>query len=276
MAKKKNALKVRDLNVFYGNNHAVQHVDMDIEKHKVTALIGPSGCGKSTYLRSINRMLDLVAVARVEGEIVLDGKNVLDPDYDTISLRRKVGMVFQQPIPFPKSIYENVAYGLRVQDTSSFIEKIQARFSQKKLSGAVLEKSEDAIDQTVVRCLKEVALWEEVKDRVHSSAIGLSGGQQQRLCIARAIAVSPQILLLDEPCSALDPISTNKIEELVLKLKKKYTIIMVTHNMQQARRISDSTAFFHLGKVIEYEKTKQLFEKPRHELTQNYVRGDFG
>lgn len=272
----KHAITVRDLNVYYGDNHAVRGVDMAIERNKVTALIGPSGCGKSTYLRSINRMLDLVASARVEGDIMIQGQNILEASYDTIALRRQVGMVFQQPIPFPKSIYENIVYGLRVQDKTPMHVRILNSFRAQKYTGDELESSEVELDQLVVRCLKEVALWDEVKDRVHSSALGLSGGQQQRLCIARAIAVSPDILLLDEPCSALDPISTRKIEELILELKKKYTIVMVTHNMQQAKRISDKVGFFHLGSLVEFGTAKKIFEKPAHTLTREYVRGDFG
>jgi len=270
-------ITVKKLNVWYENVQALDNVSMSIPKNKITALIGPSGCGKSTFLRSLNRMLDLIPEARYSGAAKFRGQNILDPDIDVIALRRSIGMVFQTPTPFAKSIYDNIAYGLQVQGYKKNTPgKFFDLFSNRKLSADELEKSSHPLDQAVVRSQKEVALWDEVKERIHGSALRLSGGQQQRLCIARAIAVTPDVLLLDEPCSALDPISTHKIEQLLLKLKENYTIVIVTHNMHQARRISDFVGFFHLGKVEEFGKTRDIFERPKKQITANYVRGDFG
>jgi len=242
------------LNFFYGNFQALHGVSLDFYKNQVTALIGPSGCGKSTFLRCLNRMNDLIAVSRVEGEILLDGENIYAPAVDVVALRSRIGMVFQKPNPFPKSIFENIAYGLRVN--------------------GVRDKA--FIEDRVKKSLQQAALWEEVKDRLHDSALGLSGGQQQRLCIARALAVEPEVLLMDEPCSALDPIATQKIEELIHELKEKYTIIIVTHNMQQAARVSDVTAFFYIGKLIEVDETDTLFTRPKLKQTEDYITGRFG
>ena len=227
---------------------------MDIMKNKVTALIGPSGCGKSTFLRSLNRMNDLISSFKYEGEILLDDQNIFDKQFDIVELRKKVGMVFQKPNPFPKSIYENLVYA----------PKLHGETNKKKL------------DEIVESSLKAVALWDEVKDKLHQSALGLSGGQQQRLCIARAISINPEILLMDEPTSALDPISTAKIEELIVELAKNYSIVIVTHNMQQAMRISDKTAFFYLGQMVEFDDTKKIFTNPEKVETQNYITGRFG
>lgn len=248
------ALDVRNLNIYYGDNHAVKDVSMAIEKNKVTALIGPSGCGKSTFLRSINRMNDLIPSSRVDGTIQYDDVNLLDKQIDVVALRKEIGMVFQKPNPFPKSIYNNLTYALRYYG-----------MKQKKVLDEVVEES-----------LRKAALWDEVKDRLHESALSLSGGQQQRLCIARSLTMKPNILLLDEPASALDPIATSKIEDLILELKKDYTIIIVTHHMKQASRISDKTAFFLNGELIEYGKTKQIFTNPHEEQTENYISGRFG
>ncbi|MCS6988309.1 MAG: phosphate ABC transporter ATP-binding protein PstB [Chloroherpetonaceae bacterium] len=248
------ALSIRNLNFYYGQNQALFDVSLDIRKGEVVALIGPSGCGKSTLLKAINRIHEVSTEARIEGEILLDGKNIYDADTDVTLLRRRVGMVFQKPNPFPKSIYDNIAYGLN----------IVGGFSKSQ------------IDQTVERCLKQAALWDEVKDRLHKNALGMSGGQQQRLCIARALATEPEIILMDEPCSALDPISTQKIENLIEDLKSRYTIIIVTHNMQQAARVSDRTAFMMQGKLIEYDETGVIFTKPSQKLTEDYITGRFG
>lgn len=248
------AIDVKDLSLYYGSKQALKNINLQIPAKQVTAFIGPSGCGKSTLLRCFNRMNDLVDDCRVEGEITLDGKNIYDVDVDVAKLRRRVGMVFQKPNPFPKSIYENVAYGLR-------------------LSG--LNKKR-ALDEAVEWALKGAALWEEVKDRLNDSALGLSGGQQQRLVIARAIAIEPEVILLDEPCSALDPISTLKVEELITELKRRYTIVIVTHNMQQAARVSDYTAFMYLGDLIEYGATDRLFTKPAKKQTEDYITGRYG
>ncbi len=247
-------LLVRDLNLWYTDNHALKDVQMDIEEHKITALIGPSGCGKSTFLKTINRMNDIIDGVRIEGNILLDGENIYDPKVDVTILRKKIGMVFQKPNPFLMSIYDNVAYGPRIHGI----------------------KSKTDLDEIVESSLKAAALWEETKDRLKKSAMGLSGGQQQRLCVARAIAVAPEILLMDEPTSALDPISTLKIEDLMLDLKEKYTVIIVTHNMQQAARISDNTAFFLLGEMIEYGLTKDIFYVPKDKRTEDYISGRFG
>lgn len=249
-----NIIQVKDFHFFYGNYEALRGINMEIMKNRVTALIGPSGCGKSTFLRSINRMNDLIEGARYEGEIFLEGKNVFMKDYNLVELRKKVGMVFQRPNPFPKSIYNNVVYAA-------------------KLHG---EKQKDVLDEIVEISLKSVNLWEEVKDKLNHSALSLSGGQQQRLCIARAISIKPEILLMDEPTSALDPISTAKIEELIGGLAEKYSIIIVTHNMQQASRISDMTAFFFQGELVEFSRADQMFTTPSYKKTEDYILGRFG
>lgn len=244
---------IEKLNLHYGAFHALKDISMQIDEHQITAFIGPSGCGKSTFLKTLNRMNDLVENVKIDGKVELDGKNIFK-DMDAITLRHKVGMVFQQPNPFPKSIYDNVAYGPRIF--------------------GITKKSD--LDEIVERSLKQAAIWDELKDRLHKSALGLSGGQQQRLCIARTLAVEPEVILMDEPTSALDPISTSKIEDLAMELKDKYTIVIVTHNMQQAARISDKTAFFLLGEVVEYNKTGDLFANPRDERTESYITGRFG
>ena len=249
-----NKLEIKDLNLYYGDFHALKNIQMDIEEKKITAFIGPSGCGKSTLLRSINRMNDLVEGCRIEGQILLDGKNVYDKSMDINMLRKRVGMVFQKPNPVPMSIYDNIAYGPRTHGIHN----------RKKL------------DEIVEKSLRDAAIWDECKDRLKKSALGLSGGQQQRLCIARALACNPEVLLMDEPTSALDPISTSHIEDLVLELKKEYTVVIVTHNMQQALRISDNTAFFLLGDMIEYGPTEQIFSVPKDKRTENYITGRFG
>ncbi|MDR2022498.1 MAG: phosphate ABC transporter ATP-binding protein PstB [Hungatella sp.] len=242
------------LNLYYGTNHALKDVNLKLYTNKITAFIGPSGCGKSTYLKTLNRMNDLVPSVRIEGEVLLDGENIYDPRVDTTLLRKKIGMVFQQPNPFPMSIYDNIAYGPRIH--------------------GIKNKSE--LDDIVERSLKGAALWDEVSDRLKKSALGLSGGQQQRLCIARALAVEPEVLLMDEPTSALDPISTLKIEDLMDELKEKYTVAIVTHNMQQATRIADYTAFFLVGEVVEYASTTELFTAPEDKRTEDYITGRFG
>ena len=254
MANEQVAIDVPGLNLYYGDKQALFDVQMTIPKQRVTAFIGPSGCGKSTLLRTFNRMNDLVDGCRVEGEINLDGNNIYRKGEDVAELRRRVGMVFQKPNPFPKSIYENVVYGLRIQG-----------INQKRV-----------LDEAVEWSLKNAALWDEVKDRLHDSALGLSGGQQQRLIIARTVAVQPEALLLDEPCSALDPISTLKVEELIYELKSKYTIVIVTHNMQQAARVSDYTAFMYMGKLIEFGDTDTLFTNPAKKQTEDYITGRYG
>lgn len=246
-------IQVRNLNLYYGDNQALKNINIDLEENKVTAFIGPSGCGKSTFLRTINRMNDLIDNVKIEGEIFVDGEDIYRSK-DVIALRTKVGMVFQKPNPFPMSIYDNIAYGPRLHGI----------------------KDKKSLDEIVEKSLKGAALWDEVKDRLKKSALGLSGGQQQRLCIARTIAVSPEIILMDEPTSALDPISTNKMEELMEDLKKKYTVIIVTHNMQQAGRIADKTAFFLNGEIIEYGDTEDIFYKPRDKRTEDYITGRFG
>ena len=247
-------ISVENLNLHYGENHALKDVNMEIADHAITAFIGPSGCGKSTFLRCLNRMNDLVDGCRVEGKVILDGEDIYDKRVDTTLLRKKVGMVFQQPNPFPMSIYDNIAYGARLHGI----------------------KNKKELDEIVERSLQGAAIFEEVKDRLHKSALGLSGGQQQRLCIARALAVSPEVLLMDEPTSALDPISTLKIEELMETLKKKYTVVIVTHNMQQAARVSDDTAFFLVGEVIEKNATSEIFARPQDKRTEDYITGRFG
>ena len=247
-------ITVENLNLHYGENHALKNVNMEIADHAITAFIGPSGCGKSTFLRCLNRMNDLVEGCRVEGKVILDGEDIYDKRVDTTLLRKKVGMVFQQPNPFPMSIYDNIAYGPRLHGI----------------------KNKKELDEIVERSLQGAAIFEEVKDRLHKSALGLSGGQQQRLCIARALAVSPEVLLMDEPTSALDPISTLKIEELMETLKKKYTVVIVTHNMQQAARVSDDTAFFLVGEVVEKNATSEIFARPKDKRTEDYITGRFG
>lgn len=247
-------LQVNNLNLFYGQARALKDINLTIPEKRVTAFIGPSGCGKSTLLRCFNRMNDLVDICRIEGEILMDGQNIYAPGVDVSELRRQIGMVFQKPNPFPKSIYENVAYGLRLQGVND----------------------KRVLDEVVERSLKGAALWSEVKDRLHDNAFGLSGGQQQRLVIARAIAIEPEVLLLDEPASALDPISTLKIEELINELKDKYTIVIVTHNMQQAARVSDYTAFMYMGDLIEFDATNKMFTHPEQKQTEDYITGRFG
>jgi phosphate transport system ATP-binding protein len=247
-------MRVSHLNFYYGKAQALHDISLNIKKSQVTALIGPSGCGKSTFLRCLNRMNDLIPSGRVEGEILFDDFDINAPSVDVVMLRRRVGMVFQKPNPFPKNIFENVAYGLRVNGV----------------------KDKSFIESRVEESLKKAALWDEIRDRIHESALGLSGGQQQRLCIARALAVEPEILLMDEPASALDPIATQKIEDLIGELKENYTIIIVTHNMQQAARVSDMTAFFYMGKLIELDETDTLFTRPRLKQTEDYITGRFG
>lgn len=247
-------IQVNKLKLYYGEFLALKKVSLDVQQNSVVALIGPSGCGKSTFLKTLNRMNDLVDNVRIEGEVLLDGQNIFHPDVDVVMLRKRVGMVFQRPNPFPMSIYENIAYGPRIHGVND-----------KKQLDIIVEKS-----------LQDAALWEEVKDRLHQSAMGISGGQQQRLCIARLLAVEPEVLLMDEPCSALDPISTMKIEELVTELKMKYTIVMVTHNMQQAARVSDYTAFFLNGELVEHERTDAIFTRPQDKRTEDYITGRFG
>lgn len=247
-------ISAKHLNLYYGENHALKDINMDIKKNAVTALIGPSGCGKSTFLKSLNRMNDLVENVKITGEITLDNENIYDENVDTTLLRKKIGMVFQQPNPFPMSIYDNIAYGPRIHGI----------------------KSKAKLDEIVEESLRGAAIFDEVKDRLKKSALGLSGGQQQRLCIARALAVQPDVLLMDEPTSALDPISTLKVEELMEDLKKKYTVVVVTHNMQQATRVSDETAFFLVGEVVEFDKTETIFSNPKNKKTEDYITGRFG
>ena len=247
-------ITVNDLNLWYGSTQALHHVSMEIPEKSITALIGPSGCGKSTFLKTLDRMNDLVPGVRIEGTVRYDGRDIFAPDVDVNELRRQVGMVFQKPNPFPMSIYDNVAYGPRTHGV----------------------RNRAKLDEIVEQSLRSAAIWDEVKDRLKKNALGLSGGQQQRLCIARALAVEPEVLLMDEPTSALDPISTSRIEELAMELKKDYTIVMVTHNMQQAARISDKTAFFLLGEVIEYGETESLFTMPKDKRTEDYITGRFG
>ncbi len=253
-AAEETCLEVQHLNLFYGEKQALRDISFTIPRRRVTAFIGPSGCGKSTLLRCFNRMNDLVDGVRIEGRILLDGEDIYDRSVNVVELRRRVGMVFQKPNPFPKSIYENVAYGLRIQGV----------------------RKRHVLDETVEKALRRAALWDEVKDRLHDNALGLSGGQQQRLVIARAIAVEPEVLLLDEPASALDPISTLKIEELITELKDRYTIVIVTHNMQQAARVSDYTAFLYMGELIEYGDTNTLFTNPARKQTEDYITGRYG
>ena len=247
-------ISVSNLNLYYGQNHALKSVNMEIPENEITAFIGPSGCGKSTFLKTLNRMNDLVEGVRIEGKVVLDGEDIYSPTVDTTLLRKKVGMVFQQPNPFPMSIYDNIAYGPRIHGI----------------------KNKAKLDEIVETSLKGAAIWDEIKDRLKKSALGLSGGQQQRLCIARALAVKPEVLLMDEPTSALDPISTLKVEELMAELKKNYTVAIVTHNMQQATRISDNTAFFLVGEMVDMNKTEELFSRPMDKRTEDYITGRFG
>jgi phosphate transport system ATP-binding protein len=248
-------IEADSLNFYYGDKRALQDISVKIQPNLVTAFIGPSGCGKSTFLRTLNRMNDIIVGAHVDGRVLIDGANIYDPGVDVVQLRRRVGMVFQKSNPFPKSIFENIAYGLRIN---------------------AMVRSRSELAERVEESLKQAALWDEVKDRMHESALAMSGGQQQRLCIARALAVRPDILLMDEPASALDPIATQRIEELIYDLKKAYTIVIVTHNMQQAARVSDHTAFFWLGRLVEYDRTDKIFTNPAEKLTEDYVTGRFG
>jgi phosphate transport system ATP-binding protein len=248
-------LETRNLNFFYGPKRALKNVNISCRQNRVTAIIGPSGCGKSTFIRTLNRMNDVLASARVEGEVLLDGEDIYAPGIDVVELRRRIGMVFQKPNPFPKTIFDNVAYGLRING------------GKKKRRG---------IEEAVERSLRGAALWDEVKDRLDEHAMDLSGGQQQRLCIARALAVEPEVILFDEPCSAIDPIATARIEDLIQELKKLYTVVIVTHNMQQAARVSDFTAFMMLGELVEFDRTEKVFTNPASRLTEDYITGRFG
>jgi phosphate transport system ATP-binding protein len=247
-------IESRDLSVWYGEKQAIRKVNLKIPQHQVTAIIGPSGCGKSTYLRAINRMNDTILTCRTEGQLFVEKEDVYGPGVDPVLLRRKVGLIFQKPNPFPKSVYKNVAFGVQLH----------------------YRASEEEIDKVVEAALRQANLWEEVNDRLEDHALGLSGGQQQRLCIARALAIEPEILLMDEPCSALDPVATAKIEDLIFELKKDMTIVIVTHNMQQAARVAEYTAFMYLGRLVEFDRTRDLFERPHEELTENYITGRFG
>ena len=247
-------MESKNLNLYYGDYHALKNITMPIYENKITAIIGPSGCGKSSFIRCLNRLIDLVPNARIEGKVLLDGKNIYDEDVDVVEVRKRVGMVFQKPNPFPMSIYDNVAFGPRIHGI----------------------KDKETLDKIVEWALKKAALWDEVKDNLKKSAFELSGGQQQRLCIARAIAVKPEVILLDEPTSALDPISTQKIEDLMVELKRDYTVVVVTHNMQQASRVSDYTAFFLMGELIEFDKTEKIFLNPSRKETEDYISGRFG
>jgi len=255
MVNKNTSLQAKNINVFYGDKQAIDDISLDMDKNKVTALIGPSGCGKSTFLRCINRMNDTIDTCRVEGEILFDGHNIYDKSVDVVLLREKIGMVFQKPNPFPKTIYDNVVYGAKIHG---------------------LARSKAEFDEIAEVSLTKAGLWSEVKDRLQDIGTALSGGQQQRLCIARTIAVNPQVILMDEPCSALDPIATAKIEVLIEELKQNYTIVIVTHSMAQAARVSDNTAYFHMGKIEEFGKTSRLFNNPTNESTKNYITGKFG
>ena len=250
-----NKISISNLNFFYGKAQALYDISLEVPERQVIAFIGPSGCGKSTFLRTLNRMNDTIPTARADGDVIVDGENIYAPGTDVVALRRKVGMVFQKSNPFPKSIFENVAYGIRINGIHS---------------------SKTDLNDRVEKALHDAALWNEVKDRLNTSAFGLSGGQQQRLCIARALAVQPEVILMDEPASALDPIATQKIEELVVELKREYTIVIVTHNMHQASRVSDRTAFFMLGKLVEYNKTEKMFQNPDNRMTEDYITGRFG
>ncbi len=247
-------MKAESINFYYGKHHALKDINLDVHVHEVTAIIGPSGCGKSTFIRLLNRMHDLVPTAVLEGRILLDGKNIVGPDMDAVDVRKRVGMVFQKPNPFPKTIFENISYGLEVNGV----------------------RDKNFIEQRVIESLKKAALWDEVKDRLKDSALKLSGGQQQRLCIARCLAIEPEVILFDEPCASLDPISTSKIEDLILELEKDYTIVIVTHNMQQAARVSDHTGFFLMGELVEFDKTETMFKNPKDKRTEDYITGRFG
>ncbi len=251
----KTKISISNLDFYYGKAQALHDITLEIPERRIIAFIGPSGCGKSTFIRTLNRMNDTISGARVEGEVIIDGENIYGPGIDVVALRRKVGMVFQKSNPFPKSIFDNVAYGIKINGIHSNKADLQRR---------------------VEKALRDAALWDEVKDRMNTSAFGLSGGQQQRLCIARALAVEPEVVLMDEPASALDPIATQKIEELVVELKRDYTIVIVTHNMQQAARVSDHTAFFMLGKLVEFNPTQKMFQNPDEKLTEDYITGRFG
>jgi phosphate transport system ATP-binding protein len=248
-------MKIKNLNFYYGTHRVLKNINLDIKSNIVTAIIGPSGCGKSTLIRSLNRMNDIITGIKIEGDILLDHKNIYDEDIDVVEIRRKIGMVFQRPNPFPKSIFENIAYGLKINNLTSNTRELKKQ---------------------VETSLQNAALWEEVKDRLNTSALDLSGGQQQRLCIARALAVQPKVILFDEPCSSLDPIATSKIEELIQKLKEKYTIVIVTHNMQQAARVSEYTAFLMSGELIEFDITEKIFTNPSQKITEDYITGRFG
>ncbi len=256
MSSAENAIKIeaRDLEFYYGNSRALKKVNLVCHDRKVTAIIGPSGCGKSTFIRTLNRMNDVIAGTRVEGKILLDGQDINAPEVDVVELRRRVGMVFQKPNPFPKSIFDNIAYGLRINGM----------------------RDKRKIEDTVEKSLRGAALWDEVKDRLDDNAFALSGGQQQRVCIARSLAVEPEVILFDEPCSAIDPIATAKVEDLIENLKKRYTVVIVTHNMQQAARVSDYTAFMMLGELIEFDRTEKIFTNPANKLTEDYITGRFG
>ncbi len=245
---------IKELSLSYGKKQILEKINLGIEKNRITAIIGPSGCGKSTLLRCINRMNELIPDAKTTGQIIFDGKDIYAPDVDVVEIRRKIGMVFQKPNPFPKSIYDNIAYGLRINGI----------------------RDKEKISDIVEKSLRDSGLWKEIKDRLHTTAMELSGGQQQRLCIARALAIQPEVILMDEPCSALDPSSTFKIEELMVTLKERYTVIIVTHNMQQAARVSDFTGFLYMGKLIEFGNTDKIFTRPREKLTENYISGRFG
>ncbi|RLQ98220.1 phosphate ABC transporter ATP-binding protein PstB [Falsibacillus albus] len=251
---KKQVFDINDLNLWYGNSHALKNINFSVAENEVTAIIGPSGCGKSTFIKTLNLMIQTIPSVKMSGEIMYDGKNILSSRLDLVNLRKNVGMVFQKGNPFPQSIYDNVTYGPKIHGT----------------------KKKKVLDEIVEKSLRDVALWDEVKDRLNAPALGLSGGQQQRLCIARALATKPDVILMDEPTSALDPISTMKIEELVLELKKEYTIVMVTHNMQQASRVSDKTAFFLMGELVEFDETEKIFSNPNDQRTEDYVSGRFG
>jgi phosphate transport system ATP-binding protein len=254
MTNREEIIRTEHVNLWYGEKQALHDISMSVQPNKITALIGPSGCGKSTLIRCFNRMNDVIDKCKITGKIFFHGTDIYEPECDAVEIRKKIGMVFQKPNPFPKTIYENVAYGSKIQGISN----------------------KEKLDSVVEKSLKNAALWEEVKDRLHESAMGLSGGQQQRLCIARSLSIEPEVILMDEPCSALDPIATAKIEDLMTGLKKKYTVIIVTHNMQQAARVSDYTAYMYLGKLIEFGETDQIFENPKEELTENYITGRFG
>jgi phosphate transport system ATP-binding protein len=262
------SITVNGLNVWFDQNHALKDVNISIPKNEITAVIGPSGCGKSTFIRCINRMNDLVQKCKVTGKVMVDGMDIYDPGVDVVEIRKRIGMVFQKPNPFPKSIFENIAYAPRIHGK----ELADERTGKTKF----VKYGKNELSQLVEKSLRRAAIWDEVKDRMEKSAYDLSGGQQQRLCIARTLAVDPEIILFDEPCSALDPIATSKIEDLLVDLKKDYTVVIVTHNMQQAARVADKTAFFYLGEMIEFGDTESIFEKPREKLTEQYITGRMG